>query len=186
MQTNLRLSESIRHIAVPGDEVNRKRVGPRSNEESQGHDHGGRSIVQISHRARQRRNHGAAKDTGHDKPGPALGVAAQAAHAERHDGREADGLEEQGDVEHRDARVLAVGDGGRDEDDTGRQEDAEYDAGLDEVHQAHAHETADGEGALGAGQELRAEGGVGVVAGFGRVVDEVTGEGKCVSGMSCT
>lgn len=142
--------------------------------------------MQVSHRARQRRDDSAAKDTGHDEPGTPLGVAAEAAHAEGHDGREADGLEEEGDVEHRDTHVLAVGDGGRDEDDTGRQEDAEDDAGLDEVHQAHAHETADGEGTLGAGQELRAEGGVGVVAGFGRVVDEVTGGDACVSGMSYT
>lgn len=140
--------------------------------------------MQVGHRTRQRRDNGAAKDTGHDEPGPALGVTAQTAHAEGHDGREADGLEEEGDVEHRDTHVLAVGDGGRDEYHTGRQEDAEDDAGLDEVHEAHAHETADGEGALGAGQELRAEGGVGVVAGFGRVVDEVTGRDTCVSGMS--
>lgn len=175
VQTNLRLGKRIRRITVLGDKVDRERVGPRSNEERHGHDHGSRRVVQVRHGARQRRHDGAAKDASHDEPGPALGVAAQPSHAQGHDGREADGLEEEGDVEHGHARVLALGDGGPDKDDTHGQEDAKDDAGLDKVHEAHADKTPHGEGALGAGQELRAEGGVGVCAGLGYVVDEVTG-----------
>lgn len=162
METDLSLGESIRRVAVLGDKVDRKRVRPRGDEESHGHDHGDRSVVQVSHGARQRRNDGTAQDSCDDEPGTTLGVAAETAHAECHNGREADTLEEEGDVEHGHARVLALGDGGPDEDDTHGQEDAEDDAGLDEVHHAHADETADGEGALGACQELRAKGGVGV------------------------
>lgn len=174
MQTDLRLGERIRRVAVLRHEVDSERVRPRGDEKRHRHNHGGRGVVQVSHGARQRRDDGAAKDTRHDEPGAALGVAAQPAHAEGHDGREADGLEEEGDVEHRHARVLALGDGGPDEDDTHGQEDAEDDSGLDEVHKSNAHETADGEGALGTGEELRAEGGIGVGAGLGHVVDEVT------------
>lgn len=156
METDLGLGERIRRVAVLGDKVDRKRVRPCSDEEGHGHDHGDLGVVQVGHGARQRRDDGAAQDSRDDETGAALGVAAEAAHAEGHDGREADTLEEQGDVEHGHARVLALGDGGPDEDDTHGQEEAEDDAGLDEVHQAHADETADGEGALGACQELRA------------------------------
>lgn len=150
VETDLGLGKRIRRVAVLGDEVYRKRVRPRGDEESHGHDHGDLGVVQIGHGARQRRYDGAAQDSRDDETGAALGVAAETAHAEGHDGREADGLEEQGDVEHGHACVLALGDGGPDEDDTHGQEDAEDDAGLDEVHHAHADETADGEGALGA------------------------------------
>lgn len=173
MQTNLRLGERIGHVAVPGRKVDRKRVRPRSDEESHRHDHRDGGAVHIRHRARQRRDDGAAKHTSHDETRAALGVAAEPAHAQGHDGREADGLEEEGDVEHGDARVLPLGDGGPDKDDTGGEKDAKDDAGLDKVHQAHADETTHGEGALGAGEELRAQGRVGVAAGLGRVVDEV-------------
>lgn len=150
MKADLGLGESIRRVAVLGDKVDRKRVRPRGDEEGHGHDHGDLGVVQVSHGARQRRNDGAAQDSRDDETGAALGVAAETAHAEGHDGWEADGLEEEGNVEHRHARILALGDGGPDEDDTHGQEDAEDDAGLDEVHHAHADETADGEGALGA------------------------------------
>lgn len=151
VQADLRLSERIRRVAVLRHEVHSERVRPRGDEEGHRHNHGDRRAVQVRHGARQRRDDGAAKDARDDEPGAALGVAAQPAHAERHDGREADGLEEEGDVEHGHARVLALGDGGPDEYDTHGQEDAEDDAGLDEVHKSDAHETADGEGALGAG-----------------------------------
>lgn len=151
VQADLRLSERIRRVAVLGHEVDSERIRPRGDEEGHRHDHGDRGAVQVRHGARQRRDDGAAKDTRHDEPGAALGVAAQPAHAQRHDGREADGLEEEGDVEHRHARVLALGDRRPDKDDTHGEEDAEDDAGLDEVHKSNAHETADGEGALGAG-----------------------------------
>lgn len=162
VETDLGLGERIRRVAVLGDKVDRKRVRPCGDEECHGHDHGDLGVVQVGDGARQRRDDSAAQDSRDDETGAALGVAAEAAHAEGHDGREADTLEEEGDVEHRHARVLALGDGGPDEDDTHGQEEAEDDAGLDEVHQAHADETADGEGALGACQELRAEGGIGV------------------------
>lgn len=162
VQTNLRLGESIRRITVLRHKVHGERVRPRSNKKSHGHNHGDRGAVQVSHGARQRRDDGAAKDARDDEPGAALGVAPQPPHAEGHDGREADGLEEEGDVEHGHARVLALGDGGPDKDDAGRKEDAEDDAGLDKVHEGDAGETAYREGALGAGEELRAEGRVGV------------------------
>lgn len=150
VETDLSLCESIRRVAVLGDKVDRKRVRPRGDEESHGHNHGDLGVVQVGHGTRQRRDDGAAQDSGDDETGAALRVAAEAAHAEGHDCREADTLEEEGDVEHGHARVLALGDRGPDEDDTHGQEDAEDDAGLDEVHHAHADETADGEGALGA------------------------------------
>lgn len=150
VETNLGLGESIRRVAVLGHKVDRKRVRPRGDEESHGHNHGDLGVVQVGHCARQRRDDRAAQDSRDDETGATLGVAAEATHAEGHDGWEADGLKEEGDVEHGHARVLALGDGGPNEDDTHGQEDAEDDAGLDEVHHAHADETADGEGALGA------------------------------------
>lgn len=110
VQSDLGLGESIRRVAVLGDKVDRERVCPRGDEEGHWHNHSNRRVVEVSHGARQRRHDGAAKNTAHDEPGAALRVAAQAAHAQGHDGREADGLEEEGDVEHRHARVLALSD----------------------------------------------------------------------------
>ena len=112
-------------------------------------------ISSVSH---QRRDNRSTQHSADDKARPALGVLPETSHAQSHDGREDDGLEEQRDIEHAHADVSALRDGRRGEDDAHGHEDAEDDARLDVVHQADAEETADGEGCLGAGEELGTEG----------------------------
>lgn len=100
------------------------------------------------------------------------------AHTKRHDGGEADGLEEEGDVKHGHARVFSLGDGRGDEDDACSEEEKEDLARADEVHDGCADEAANGECPLSTSQELSSQGGIGVLAGFRHVVDEVTGNGN--------
>lgn len=104
-------------------------------------------------------------------------MAAEPAHAEGDDGRETDGLEEQGDVQHRHAGVLALGDGGGDEDDAGRQEGEEHPPWAYVPHDEDAEEAACREGALGAGEELRRQRVGGVASCVLDVVDEVARDG---------
>lgn len=68
---------------------------------------------------------------------------------------------------------------GRDEDDAAREVEDEDPAGTHEAHQESTDEAAEGETALGAGEELGG-GGVGVFGvGVGDVVDEL-GKVRCV------
>lgn len=68
-----------------------------------------------------------------------------------------------------------MADRGRDEDDAAGEVDDEDPAGLHEFHQESADEAAEGETALGAGEELGG-GGVGVfVVGVDDVVYELDG-----------
>lgn len=78
-------------------------------------------------------------------------MAPEAANAQRDDGRETDGLEEQGQHEHGEACVLPLGDGRAVEDDDAGEVEAEDPAGLHEFHQEGAAEAADCEATLGAG-----------------------------------
>lgn len=99
-------------------------------------------------------------------------MATQTAHAEADDGRETDRLEEEGQVEHGNTRVFALRDSRRDEDDAHGHVDAKHNARAEPVHQEDADKAAHGERRLGAGEQLRADGGRGVGAGFSRVVNE--------------
>lgn len=97
----------------------------------------------------------------------------QPAHAQRNDGREDDRFEEQRDEQQGDAGVAAVSDRGRDEDDAAGEVEDEDPAGANVAHQEGANKAAQGETALGSGEELGG-GGVGVfVVGVDYVVDEL-------------
>lgn len=103
-----------------------------------------------------------------------LAMATQATHAEGNDGGEADGLEEQHDVEKRNTGDTRVSNGRSDEDHAAGQEAQENDTGLDVVHQDDTQETANGESGLGTGEELRAVVITSPGNGLGDVVDEET------------
>lgn len=83
-------------------------------------------------------------------------MPAQAADAEGNDGGEADRLEKERDHEHGEAGVADDVDGGGIEGDDAREVGEEDPARLDEAHQHGAREAADGEAALGAGEEVGA------------------------------
>ena len=171
---NLSRRKSIRRIPIRRHEIDTKRVRPRRDKEAQRHPHRpGRRIIQIRRRAQQRRHTGSPTHASNDETAAALRVLAQSAHAQRHDGGEADGLEEQGQVQHGHAGVVALRDAGRDEDDAHAEVHEEDPAGSDAFHDCYAGEAAESEGALGAGEEFGAQGAVGVRAGFGDVVDEL-------------
>ena len=99
-------------------------------------------------------------------------MLAQPTHAQRDDSGKDDGFEEQRDKQQGDAGVSPVADCGRDEDDAAGEVEDEDPAGADVAHEEGSDEAAQGETALGAGEELRG-GGVGV---FGVGVDDVVYE----------
>lgn len=99
-------------------------------------------------------------------------MATEATHTEGDNGGEADAFEKQNHVEKSDTGVACVGDGGTDEDDAACQEDQKDMTRPEEVHQSDAGETADGKGALSAGEEASSDIIVGVGTGFDDVVDE--------------
>lgn len=101
-------------------------------------------------------------------------MLAEPAHAQRDDGREADGLEEERNVQHAHARVPALGDGGRDEDDAHAQVEQKDPSRPNKLHQADAREAAECEGALSPGEELGPERRVRPRSRLGHVVDEVS------------
>ncbi|KAK8215286.1 hypothetical protein M8818_001907 [Zalaria obscura] len=158
LQPNFRSRKLIRRIPITRHEVHTQRITPRRNKESQWHTHGlRRTIIRVRRRAQQRRHAGSATDTTNDDAGPALRVLAEPAHAQRDDGREADGLEEERNVQHAHARVPALGDGGRDEDDAHAQVEQKDPSRPNKLHQADAREAAECEGALSPGEELGPE-----------------------------
>jgi len=107
--------------------------------------------MHISHGTHQGRHDGTAKHTTDNEARAPLGMAAQTAHSESNDGREADGLEEERQVEHAHADVAALRDGGRNENNAHCEKDAKDYPGPDEVHNAGSQEAADGEGSLSTG-----------------------------------
>ena len=100
-------------------------------------------------------------------------MLAQTTHAESDYCGEDDRFEEQRDEQQGDAGVAAVSDRGRDEDDAAGEIEDEDPAGANVAHQEGANKAAQGETALGSGEELGG-GGVGVfVVGVGYVLDEL-------------
>ena len=176
LNPNLRLRKGIHHTPIRRHEIHTNCIRKRRNKEQQRHQHTKlRAIPRIRRSTKNRRYDGATAHCADDPPRAALGVLAQAAHAQRDDGREDDGLEEQRDEQQGDAGVAAVSDRGRDEDDAAGEVEDEDPAGTHVAHQESTDEAAEGETALGSCEELGG-GGVGVlVVGVGDVVDELNG-----------
>lgn len=95
LDANLRSGEGIGRVTVPGVEVDGDSIRHGGDHKSQGHDHGGRGAVNVSHSTSQGRDDGAAEHTTDDQSGTALRVATQSAHAQGDDGGEADRFEEE-------------------------------------------------------------------------------------------
>lgn len=176
-QADLGGREGVGGVAVGGDEVDADGVRQGCDEEAQGDDHGEGGLAVVGGDAGERGHGGAAHDAGDEPAGAALGVAAEAAHAEGDDGREADGLEEERHVQHRHAGPAALRDGRADEDDAQRQEGQEHPPRAHVPHHEDADEPARGEPALRARQQLRPERVVGQRLRVAHVVDEVRGDG---------
>lgn len=174
---NLRSREGVGGVSIGGDEVDGEGVRLGGDEEHEGHHHGHGRAVAVRGDARERRDDGAADDAADDPPGAPLGVAAEPAHAEGHNGREADGLEEEHDVEHRHARDAPLRDGRRGKDDAHGQEDEEDPARPHVLHDKDAAEPPDREGGLCAGEILGAHSGLVSRAVFCHVVDEIASSG---------
>jgi hypothetical protein len=171
---NLRLRKRIRRIPVRRHKIDTNSVRKRRDEKAQRHHHAElRAVPRIRRSAQDRRDDGTTADGAHDPAGASLGVFAQAAHAQGHDGGENDGLEEERDEQQGDAGVASVCDRGRDEDDAAGEIEDEDPSGTDKSHQEGADEAAEGETALGSCEQLRGAG-VGVlVVGVSDVVDEL-------------
>jgi hypothetical protein len=176
-------SESVCRVAVPRHEVDSEGVSPRGEKEAHRDDHGQSRTVHIGSRTRQRRDTCTSDDTAHYPARAALGMPPQPAHSQGHDGREADALEEQRDVQHRHARVPALGDGRPDEDDAHGHESEEHPARPDEVHYGHTDEAANSKARLRTRQELGRQGVGRARSGIVHVVDEVTT--SCQSTKAC-
>lgn len=124
--SNLGLVEAVRDVTVSRNKVHTESVSPRCHEKHQRDHHRKRRrrvprrdirlALGVSRHEEQRRHDSAAAHAGHDEARAPLAVLAEAAHAQRDDGREDDGLEEEHDEEHAHARVAALGDGGDEED----------------------------------------------------------------------
>lgn len=175
-KANLCLGKGICDVPICRHKVDGEGVRLCGNEEGQGHDHGRSSAVHISNNTSQRRHTCATKHTAHNEAGASLGVAAQTAHSQRHDGREADGLEEERHVEHRHTGIAAFRDSRDDENNAHAKEQQEDPSWLHKVHDSYTGKSTNGKGTLSAGKKLRAQGRGGVCAGLGDIVDEITKE----------
>lgn len=129
--------------------------------------------------AKHRRYNRASDNGADDDGGTGLGVLAKPPNTEGEDGREANGLEEEDEVEAGETRVLTCTDRSGLEDDYAGEEAQENPARLGELHEERPKEAACGEAALRAREEVSALGGRGVATGFGYVVYEVAGDGDC-------
>ena len=174
---NLRHRKLIRRVSIRRHEVHTDRISPRTDKERQRHGHRDRSRPQIRNRTQYWRDHRPATYATDYEPRAALGIFAESAHTQRDDGRETDTLEEKRDVEHGHAGIALLADGGGDEDDATCEVEEEDPAGTDEFHDRGADEAAQRKGALGAGEEFGAQGGIGAGAGLDDVVDEIACEG---------
>lgn len=154
-KTNSGVGKGIGVVAVRGDKVDGERVRRREDEEDERDDHGQTGVELVGDDTSQRRHHGTTEHTTNDEARATLRVAAQTAHAEGDDGREADRLEEEHNVQHGNACVVTSGDGGDDEDNTSRQEGEEDEAGLDELHERDTEEATQSKTTLGTGEEAR-------------------------------
>lgn len=129
------------------------------------------------------RGYDRAADNGSDDDGgTGLGVLAKSPNTEGEDRREANGLEEEDEVEAGEARVLACTNRRCLEDDYPCEEAQEDPARLGELHEECPEEAACGETALRACEEVCTLGGGGVTTGFGYVVYEIAGDGDCFVG----
>lgn len=172
-------------MLVLGNKVHTRSIDPGQAHEYQGDEHGKRVIESmapfpevVGGRTSSRRDTCTANDTANDETAAALGVSAQSAHSQGHNGGEADGLEEQDDVEHRHASVAALRDGRDEEDDNAADEDEKHPSWTDVLHDAYASKPAECKRRLRTGKEL---GGVRVgSAGTSvhGVVDEKAGNGN--------
>lgn len=95
---NLGLRKRIHHIPIRRHEIYTNRIRERRNKKAQGYNHAKlRAIPRIRRRAQNRRHNSTTAHSTYNPPRPTLRVFPQSAHAERDDGRENDGLEEQRD-----------------------------------------------------------------------------------------
>ena len=142
-EPNPRNRELIRRDTISGHKIDRKRISPRTKEKPKRNRHAlCRRIIPISRNTQQRRNTSAARNTTHNKARAAFRVLAQTTHAQRHDGREDDALEEQRDVQHGHTRVSALRYGWTDEDYTHGQVGNEDPAWFHEFHDQYTCEAA--------------------------------------------
>lgn len=147
-----RPGKGINGVPVPRHKVDTHRIRPRTDKEAQGDDHGDAHAASICHGAHERRHDGTANHTADDEARAALGVASESAHAEGHDGREADGLKEERNKEHGQAYIAVLGDGGREKDDAHGHVKAKHVAGAGKVHEADTNEATNGKGSLCTGE----------------------------------
>ncbi|KAI6764717.1 hypothetical protein HG531_012604 [Fusarium graminearum] len=143
--------------------------------------------MHVGHSSRQRRNTSTANNTSNDETTTSLCVSSKTSHAQRHDRRETDGLEEENDVETSNTGVAVVDNGWTDEDNAHCQEHQKHLSGLDELHEKGSEESTNCEGCLRAGKELCAYGFGRVGAQLDGVVDEETRNGDlsaCIAELS--
>lgn len=124
----------------------------------------------------------AADNGSNDDGGTGLGVLAKSPNTEGEDCREANGLEEEDEVEAGEARVLACTNRRGLEDDYPCEEAQEDPARLGELHEECPEEAACGETALRAREEVCTLRGSGVTTSFGYVVYEIASDGDCFLG----
>ena len=101
-------------------------------------------------------------------------VPAQTLHTQSDNGRETDGLEEEGKVKHRESCVSILCDGWSEEDDTAGDKTEEHPTRPEITHQGNTEKSSERKGPLSASEELGSEYRIGIRASLDCPVDKET------------